>query len=371
MEAVCAHDNVSVARLVKTSDVNTQRTAVVPDGSTALLWAVLSRNVQGVRMLLRAGACPNIAPFSGRSILQHAIERRGPARLTIIKLLLKGGADVAHRDRSEGTAVTSAAAMGDIDTVSALAAMGASMDAPVLSMLIRAGRRFEAVPLGLETCINAVDANGRTALMHAVTLCSLTASALLDAGADVAIADNGGHTALSLAATTDRGDWLLVSLALAGAPLNHTNMFGLTAAAIAASSGLHQNLAMLRICGAAMPTTVAVAERGPEASMVESISLLASCSPYEASLLLGIPASITALLGNWAGSTHDGVEAALTAARPEQLRFCVRAGVPWRLKSHRRCSRLRRAAVRAVLLCMRRFRAPLPFEMIERIMLMT
>lgn len=93
-----------------------------------------------------------------------------------VQALLAKGADINAKDKDGWTALIHAAAEGQIDTVKALLAKGAD--------------------------VNVKANDGRTALMHAVSRGHITAvRTLLTKGADVNARDKAGKTALSLAET--------------------------------------------------------------------------------------------------------------------------------------------------------------------------
>jgi uncharacterized protein len=94
-------------------------------GSTALLFAAQSGDVESAKLLLTAGANPNDTAADGRSALVlAAFNGNGPAA----RVLLDAGAD-PNASEAGYTALHAAALRGDLSTVNALLAKGANPDA--------------------------------------------------------------------------------------------------------------------------------------------------------------------------------------------------------------------------------------------------
>lgn len=349
-----AANNVRVLRwlIQEGADVDARR-SLHEDNTTALLWAVDKNCLAAAVELLAAGASPNVVPTSGVSILQRAISNRNGA---MARLLVEHGADTAHTDRDGNTAVHTAANSGNVDLTCFLRTPG---DTELLVTLVRAGGEFRRVPAALARDVNEVDGMGRTALMYAVGSLDTT-YALLNADADPNIADRDGNTALLLAVPSRYARCLLIPLVMAGARVDHANRFGYTAARMAAVMNLHRNLAVLRICGGTMPA----AEPWMPEGTVKSLCYLGRRSPLEAALATGIGVCVARALNRWEGSTHDGIHEALVGPRPARLAWAARISPPWRLSTHRACSRRQRDTVRALLTCLRE---RVPFELFEKI----
>ncbi len=109
--------------LKEKKDVN----APLPDGVTALHWAVLNGDVKLANLLLGAGANPKTASrVDGISPLYTAAQIGSPV---LTRTLLKAGADANTANTNGTTPLMVAAASGSVDTVRELLDHGAKIDA--------------------------------------------------------------------------------------------------------------------------------------------------------------------------------------------------------------------------------------------------
>ena len=213
------------------------------DGSTALLWASHRDDLDMARRLLEAGAAVDAANDLGATPLWAASQNGSGA---MVRLLLGRGADPDLALLSGETPVMVAARAGSADVVEQLAAAGADLD--------RRGSR------------------GQTALMWAVAQHHAdVVAALLAHGADPHVRSevwsqvmgvpphgqygynreipHGGNTALLFAARA--GDLASARLLVdAGADVNDTNAWGVSAVTMAAHSGYRDLVAFLLEQGA-------------------------------------------------------------------------------------------------------------------------
>jgi len=227
------------ALLQKKANVN----APAPDGTTALQWAAYNNDLECVEMLLRAGANPNAANDLGATALWNASQNGSAA---VVKRLLEAGANPNAALLSGETPLMVAARSGYPQVVELLLAKGAN-------------------PNGKGT-------RGQTALMWAVSQKHPEAvKVLLAHGADLQARSevynevmavpphgylpynraipHGGETALMFAARVDdfESAKLLVS---AGANVNDTDAWGVSATTLAAHSGFEDLVAFLLDKGA-------------------------------------------------------------------------------------------------------------------------
>jgi len=110
------------ALLAQKAEVN----APLPDGSTALHWAVQADDVESVNLLLEAGANVKVANRYGVTPLHLATSN---GNVALIGRLLRAGADPDARDASGETLLMMAVRSGNIDSVAALVERGASVNA--------------------------------------------------------------------------------------------------------------------------------------------------------------------------------------------------------------------------------------------------
>ncbi len=231
IESVKSGDRVAVRVLLDESvDVN----ATMPDGTTALHWAVLHDDVELATRLLQSGARPdtvneygvsplylactnrstamvqalfqaavnvNAGLLSGESVLMNCA-RTGAREAAV--LLLDAGADVNHAEAESGqTALMWAAAAGHADIVDLLLQRGADLHT-------RTRPGVATLPGTCRVCDWKVSSGDFTALLFAARSGDIEmAKTLLDAGADpnestllqgnsLVIASAGGHEDLAL-----------------------------------------------------------------------------------------------------------------------------------------------------------------------------
>ena len=123
IDAARGDDRAAVARLVgQKVDVN-EREA---DGSTALAWAAIRGNADVARLLLKAGADPDLANAFGIGPLSLAIENGAES---LVGLLLEHGADPNVARESGETPLMTAARRGQVEVIELLLEHGADVNA--------------------------------------------------------------------------------------------------------------------------------------------------------------------------------------------------------------------------------------------------
>lgn len=141
------------------------------DNSTPLIMAAITGDRRAVRLLLDAGADPDVTNDHGRDALMSAAEA---GHLEIVQELLRRGADVRAKDERGATALLLASLRNR---------------APVVAELIRAGADVSARDKFGQTPLHVATVRGRMQV----------ARMLLANGADVNAEDEEGWTALRLA----------------------------------------------------------------------------------------------------------------------------------------------------------------------------
>ncbi len=198
---------------------------------TALTFAALGGNVEGIDLLLAKGADINASRADGITVLMLA-SRTGADK--VVQELIRRKADVNARDHSGATALTYAAREGQKEAGQVLLAAGAGVDGadnygwtPLMSAAVTGHTDFVRLLLEKGAHPNAKDAKGRTALL-------LTAAygdhpdvvrTLLAGGADAQATNRAGHTAASLAAARGHKECLaLLSNSAVNAPAGNPSI---------------------------------------------------------------------------------------------------------------------------------------------------
>jgi uncharacterized protein len=191
-------------------------------GVTPLALAAVNGNAAMTDLLLNAGADPNAASGEGETVLMAAARTGRPEP---VRLLLARGADPNARERAFGeTALMWAAGHGHADAVRALAAGGANLDARSATIELPETRVDFSFMV-----TTALPRGGMTALMYAAREGRLeAATALAEVGADLDAVDPDGTTALVLAIINAHYDVAAV-LAEAGADANIGDAAGMAA----------------------------------------------------------------------------------------------------------------------------------------------
>lgn len=190
-----------------------------------------------VEQLLSRGADSN---FENVLILASKVEvisfdkpLCGKGRLSIVRLLVSGGANVNSRDRLGTTALMNAAGLGDAEVVRSLLSKGASAgprrkDGQTALTLFRSNQAFSFVPWELK---DRVEANNR--LLDAARHGYPNIDSLLQSGAEVNAQNDAGQTPLMLllqnASSATFLPELVSKLISAGADVNIRDNEGLTA----------------------------------------------------------------------------------------------------------------------------------------------
>lgn len=171
IEAARRGDTGQVRRLLDEGAVVTARD---PEGATALVAAAYGNHLEAARALVAAGADVNAEDRTEQSAFLIATSEN---YLDLLDLTLAAGADVAAKDSYNGTGLIRAAERGHAEVV----------------------RRLLATPIE----VDHVNRLGWTALLEAIILGdggpdhSRTVRLLVDAGADVNLADGNGVTPLA------------------------------------------------------------------------------------------------------------------------------------------------------------------------------
>ncbi|MBN8950550.1 MULTISPECIES: ankyrin repeat domain-containing protein [unclassified Rhizobium] len=169
-KAAAAGDAAAIHQLLDNGAAVEARDA---SGATPLLIATHGNKVEAARVLIEAGADVNAKDDIQDSPYLYAGAR---GHLDILKLTLAHGADLKSTNRYGGTALIPASERGHVETV---------------AILIKAG-----------VAVDHVNRLGWTALIEAVILSDggprhvQIVKQLVDAGADVNLADNDGVTPL-------------------------------------------------------------------------------------------------------------------------------------------------------------------------------
>ena len=249
VDAVKSGDKKAVAALLKEKvDVN----ATQPGGATPLAWAAERANDDIARLLLAAGAKPDIANDYGETPLTlacangdgplvhqlidagataRAARWNGETALMIcagngnadaVRLLLAHGADTAATDQSKGqNALMWAAAQGQSQVVKILVEHGADVNAaskgnftPIMFAAEKGDADSIRALVAAGADVNKALPDGSNPIMIASNLKQPAAvTALLETGAKPTVADRAGNTPLHSAAQA--GDADLVKLLVA------------------------------------------------------------------------------------------------------------------------------------------------------------
>ncbi len=223
-----------------------------PDGTTALVFAIINYHYDLAAMLLDSGANPNVADASGMNALFAAVDMKslpwtfGRPQLqpepqmgvsALIKLMLAKGANPnarlakvlmqrAHTDGDPAvgpgaTAYMRAAKAGDLETMALLTERGADpnivMENGNTALMLAAGLGWRDGNMAVPT----KDPGTEEEAIAAIQYC-------LAHGADINAVGDKGNTALHVA-TTGRGSLVIVQFLLEhGASLNNRNAAGQT-----------------------------------------------------------------------------------------------------------------------------------------------
>ena len=133
-----ADPNARVARRLWFSPTSHNRLWINPAGATPFWRAAQASDVESMRLLLAAGADPDLATFDGTTplMVSAGIGWRGnfsqtapDSWMTAVHFLMEIGADVNAVDTNGYTALHGAAALGNDEMVEFLVARGAAVDA--------------------------------------------------------------------------------------------------------------------------------------------------------------------------------------------------------------------------------------------------
>ena len=180
-------DDLATARLLVRAGANVA--AANRYGVTPLALAALNGSVEAITMLLDAGANANSEISKGQTVLMTAARTGNPAA---VRVLLDRGAVVSAREAEQGeTALMWAASENHADVVKLLVARGAEVD------LRSKALTFPRDRFGLEGVQTILPRGQWTALMYAARDGAPDAAlALIEAGANVNVADADGTTVL-------------------------------------------------------------------------------------------------------------------------------------------------------------------------------
>jgi ankyrin repeat protein len=226
------------AAMAQHADVN----AVLPDGATALSWAVFLDMRPQAEKLLAAGAKVNTATEYGETPLTLALAN---GDVTLVKELMKAGADPKATRWNGETTLMIAAEVGSVEEVKLLLDAGVDVNAAELhrgqNALMWAAAEGHPdvidVLVARGAKVNATSAAGTTPLVFAVNKNDAkSVERLLSAGADANFTTSDGMKVLSVAASAKATDVVAVLLDH-GADPNIADKAGNTPLHVAAQNG--------------------------------------------------------------------------------------------------------------------------------------
>lgn len=230
--------------------------AALPDGATALAWAVHLQDRETAQRLLAAGADVNAANDYGDTPLTLACANNGGAPL--VGRLLAAGADPNAKRWNGETPLMLAARAGLADAARLLIAQGARLNeiesrrSQNALMWAAAEGRSEVVKILIEAGadVNAASRTGFTALSFAAARNALRAvSGLIAAGADIDAAAADGSLPINIAASYGHTETLKLLLD-AGGNFSTADKDGRTPLYAAARRGALESVVMLLDAGA-------------------------------------------------------------------------------------------------------------------------
>ncbi len=292
--------------------------AAKPDGTTALMYAVLTADAGAVRNLLERGAEVNAANRDGYTALHFAVYddvkaslllAKGadakvattagvtpllvaagrPGSIETVRLLLAAGADANAANRGGLTPIDRAAAAGDVSVLRALFEGGAkvALHSPAVYHSVKVSC-MACVELLLEkgAGVNEIGARRETALHNAAIRHHLPLmKLLLSKGATVDTQDVRGYTALMRTAISfDRDAGATALLLQAKAKMDVLDEDGNTALTLALRFGDTAIAKLLREAGAKgaaekLPAPSRAGAKTPEEALGRAIPLLQSTGP--------------------------------------------------------------------------------------------
>ena len=181
----------------------TQVNAKNKDNCTALMLAYSKGNVDAIKILLKAGADPNIADANGDTLSHYAV--RGNASKEVLQNIIDHGADVNVTNNENQTALLLACEDGNENAITVLLKAGADpniadADGDIcLHDAVRRDNSKEVIQAIIDhgADVNATNRDNCTALMFACHKGNEEIiNILLKAGADPSIADGDGDTCL-------------------------------------------------------------------------------------------------------------------------------------------------------------------------------
>ena len=222
----------------------TQVNAKNKDNCTALMLAYSKGNVDVIKILLKAGADPNIADANGDTLSHYAV--RGNASKEVLQNIIDHGADVNVTNNENQTALLLACEDGNENAITVLLKAGADpniadADGDIcLHDAVRRDNSKEVIQAIIDhgADVNATNQDNCTALMFACHKGNEEIiNILLKAGADPSIADGDGDTCLYDAIKGDCSKDVLQAIIDHGAASICANLTSLRPLFLACSKG--------------------------------------------------------------------------------------------------------------------------------------
>ena len=225
-------------------------------GHTALMMASEFGHLDGIHVLLKAGAQPNITDVYGNTCLHFPVIQG--RRIEVLEAIIDHGVDVNASNKKGQTALMIATEKGNIDAIKVLKS-GADPNITnadgntCLHLSILHGCSKEVVQMIIDhgAHVNATNKNGLTALMITCERGNIDVmNVLLKAGSDPAITDASGNTCLQCLVLQGCSIEVLQTIIDHGAQVNATNKNGQTALMMASDCGYLNGINMLLRAGA-------------------------------------------------------------------------------------------------------------------------